>query len=83
MLSVQGIHDHLAKYTIIPESWRRKNYAYVFVECINSVVEKQFLNELHRSRFQTLIVDESTAFQGHNSFKIKIQIIVKHLYDIH
>jgi hypothetical protein len=77
MLSVQGIHDNLAKYTIIPESWSHKNCTYVFVECINSVVEKQLLNELHRSRFQMLIVNESTAFQGHNPFKIKIQIIVK------
>jgi hypothetical protein len=34
-LSVQDIHDHLAKYTTIPEGWRSKNYAFKFVECIN------------------------------------------------
>jgi hypothetical protein len=62
MLSVQNIHGHLAKYRTIPESWHHKNYAYDFVECINSVIEKQLLDELRKSRFHTLIVDESTAF---------------------
>jgi hypothetical protein len=27
MLSIQDIHDHVAKYTI-PESWRNKNYIF-------------------------------------------------------
>lgn len=27
MLSVQMIHDHLAKYITLPDSWRSKNYA--------------------------------------------------------
>uniref|UniRef100_H3A158 Uncharacterized protein n=1 Tax=Latimeria chalumnae TaxID=7897 RepID=H3A158_LATCH len=30
MLSVQEIHDYMAKYMSIPESWRRKNYAFEF-----------------------------------------------------
>jgi hypothetical protein len=38
MFSVQNIHDHLAKYTTIPESWRSKNHAFEFAECINSVI---------------------------------------------
>jgi hypothetical protein len=62
MLSIQNIHDQLAKYTAIPKSWSSKNYAFVFVECINSAIEKQLLNELHKSQFHMLIVDESTAF---------------------
>jgi hypothetical protein len=62
MLSVQDIHDHLAKCTTVPESWRSKNYAFEFVECMNSVIEKQLLDELCKSRFHTLIVDESAAF---------------------
>jgi hypothetical protein len=50
MLSIQDIHDHFAKYTTIPESWCCKNYAYDFVECIKSVIEKQqVLDELHTS----------------------------------
>jgi hypothetical protein len=31
ILSVQDIHDHLAKYTTIPESWHSNNYAFEFV----------------------------------------------------
>ncbi len=31
MLSVQQIHDHMAKYMSILESWRSKNYAFEFV----------------------------------------------------
>ncbi|CAF91361.1 unnamed protein product [Tetraodon nigroviridis] len=34
MLSVQQIHDHMAKYVSIPESWRSKNYAFEFVNFI-------------------------------------------------
>jgi hypothetical protein len=59
---LQDIHDHLGKYTTIPECWRSKNYTLDFVESINSVIENQLLNELRKSRFYTLIVDESTAF---------------------
>jgi hypothetical protein len=51
MLSVQDIHDHLVKYTTIPESWHSKNYAFEFVECINPVIEKQLLDELWKSLF--------------------------------
>jgi hypothetical protein len=40
MLSAQDIHDYLAKYTTIPDGWRSKNYAFVFVECINCVIEE-------------------------------------------
>ena len=60
MLSMQVIHEHMAKYVTIPESWRSKNYAYEFVECINSVVKKEFMNELRKSRFHSLTIDEST-----------------------
>jgi phage FluMu gp28-like protein len=31
MLSVQDIHDHLAKYTTVYVSWCSKNYAFEFV----------------------------------------------------
>jgi hypothetical protein len=61
-LSVQDIHDYLAKYSTIPKSWRSKNYAFEFVECINSVIEKQLLDEVHKFQFHMMIVDESTVF---------------------
>jgi hypothetical protein len=70
MLSLQDIHEQLAKYTTIPEIWRCKNYTSVFVECITSVIEKQLLDELHKSRFHTLIVDKSTAFYCSQYLKI-------------
>jgi hypothetical protein len=60
MLSVQEIHDHLAKYVKIPESWRSKNYAFEFVECIDAVVREAIMGEIRDSQFHTLIVDEST-----------------------
>ena len=60
MLSVQEIHDHLAKYVTIPESWRSKNYAFEFVECINAVVKETIMNDIRNSEFHTLIIDEST-----------------------
>jgi hypothetical protein len=40
MLSIQDIHDNLAKNTTIPESWCSKNHAFEFLKCINSVTEK-------------------------------------------
>ena len=60
MLSVQDIHDHVAKYVTILENWRSKNYAFEFVECIDFVVKSQFMSELRQSAFHTLIIDEST-----------------------
>jgi hypothetical protein len=53
-------HYHLAKYKAIPESWRSKNYAFEFVECIKSVIGK--ILWMLKSLFHTLIVDESIAF---------------------
>lgn len=60
MCSVQDIHNHVSKYTDIPESWRSKNYGFEFVECINAVIKKEYFDEFRKSRFHTLIVDEST-----------------------
>ena len=60
MLSAQQIHDHVAKYVTIPESWRSKNYAFEFVECINAIVTETVMKEIRESEFHTLIVDEST-----------------------
>lgn len=60
MLSVQDIHEHIAKYVKIPESWRSKNYAFEFVECISLVLRTQLMTELRKSAFHTLIIDEST-----------------------
>ena len=39
MLSVQQIHDHMAKYVSIPEGWRSKNYGFEFVNSINESAE--------------------------------------------
>lgn len=60
MLSVMDIHDHMAKYMKLPDSWRSKNYAFEFVECIDSVVKEICMQEIRESAFHTLIVDEST-----------------------
>jgi hypothetical protein len=71
ILSVQEIHDHLAKHTTISECWCSKNYAFEFVESINSVSEKQLLDKLCKSQFHTLILDESAAFFAHNIYRNK------------
>ncbi|KAK0044069.1 E3 SUMO-protein ligase [Biomphalaria pfeifferi] len=60
MLSVQDIHDHVGKYVKIPESWRSKNYAFEFSECVNSVVKTEMFTEIKNAAYHTLIVDEST-----------------------
>ncbi|KAK0062779.1 E3 SUMO-protein ligase [Biomphalaria pfeifferi] len=59
MLSVQDIHDH-GKYVKIPESWRSKNYAFEFSECVNSVVKTEMFTDIKNAAYHTLIVDEST-----------------------
>ena len=46
MLSVTDIHDHMAKYLKLPDSWRSKNYAFEFVECIDSVVKEICMQEI-------------------------------------
>lgn len=60
MLSVVDIHNHMAKYLALPEGWRSKNYAFEFVESIDSVVKDICMEEIRESAFHTLIVDEST-----------------------
>ncbi|XP_069068967.1 E3 SUMO-protein ligase KIAA1586-like [Pleurodeles waltl] len=60
MLSVQDIHDHVALYVKIPDSWRSKNYAFEFLEAINSVIRSDLMAELRSARYHTLIIDEST-----------------------
>jgi hypothetical protein len=60
MLSVQEIHEHMGKYVNLPNSWRSKNYAYKFLESINSVVQMDMMSEIASADFHTLTVDEST-----------------------
>nr|XP_033818665.1 E3 SUMO-protein ligase KIAA1586-like [Geotrypetes seraphini] len=60
MLSVQEFHNHMAKYVKIPDSWRSKNYAFEFLDCINAIVKRETFTEIRRSPFHTLIIDEST-----------------------
>ncbi|XP_069089935.1 E3 SUMO-protein ligase KIAA1586-like [Pleurodeles waltl] len=60
MLSVQDIHDHVALYVKIPDSWRSKNYAFDFLEAIDRVIRSDFMAELRSARYHTLIIDEST-----------------------
>ena len=60
VLAVQDIHDHMAKYTALPDNWRSKNYAFEFVDCIDSVVKDDIMSELRSVNFHTLTVDEST-----------------------
>lgn len=58
--SVQEINEHMSKYIALPESWRSKNYAFEFLESINSVIQHDMLREIASARFHTLVVDEST-----------------------
>ena len=60
MLSVQDIHERVAKYIEIPENWRSTNYAFEFVECISFVLKPELMIELRKSAFHSLIIDEST-----------------------
>lgn len=60
LLSVQEINNHMEKYVHIPESWRSKNYAFSFLEVVNSIVKNYIINEIKMAHFHTLIVDEST-----------------------
>ncbi|KAJ1104278.1 hypothetical protein NDU88_001690 [Pleurodeles waltl] len=60
MLSVQDIHDHVALYVKIPDSWRSMNHAFEFLEAINSMIRSDFMAELRSARYHTLIIDEST-----------------------
>jgi len=60
MLAVQEIHDYVENFVKIPASWRSKNYAFEFTECINGVIKNQILSEIRESPFHTLIIDEST-----------------------
>lgn len=41
----------MAKYIVIPESWRRKNYAFEFLEVINNAVEKDMIDEINSAEF--------------------------------
>ncbi|XP_069088049.1 E3 SUMO-protein ligase KIAA1586-like isoform X1 [Pleurodeles waltl] len=60
MLYVQDVHDHVALYVKIPDSWRSKNYAFEFLEAIKSMICSDFMAELRSALHHTLIIDEST-----------------------
>lgn len=60
MNSVQLIHKHMEKYTTVLDSWRGKNYAFVFVDCLAQVTTKHVVTAIQEAPFHTLIVDEST-----------------------
>lgn len=67
MLSVQQIHDHMAKYVSIPESWRSKNYAFEFVNSINEVVQNETMFSVKNAPWHTLIVDEHRHKSAQNA----------------
>ena len=67
MLSVQQIHDHMAKYVSIPEGWRSKNYAFEFVNSINEI------RNVKNAPWHTLIVDESTDITVHKMLVLYIK----------
>lgn len=73
MLSVQDIHNHMAKYLDLPDSWRSKNYAFEFVEAINAVVQSEIMNSVREARFHTLIADESTDITVHKMLVLYIK----------
>ncbi|KAL0161425.1 hypothetical protein M9458_045150, partial [Cirrhinus mrigala] len=73
MLSVQQIHDHMAKYVSIPESWRSKNYAFKFVNSINQIVQNETMCKVKNAPWHTLIVDESTDITVHKMLVLYIK----------
>lgn len=73
MLSVQQIHDHVAKYVSIPEHWRSKNYAFEFVKSINAIVQNESMCNIRNAPFHTLIVDESTDITVHKMLVLYIK----------
>ncbi|CAL9694135.1 unnamed protein product [Knipowitschia caucasica] len=73
MLSVQQIHDHMAKYVSIPENWRSKNYAFEFVNSINEIVQNETMCSVKNSPWHTLIVDESTDISVHKMLVLYIK----------
>ena len=50
----------MQKYVEVPDSWKSKNYAFEFLEIINSVVEHDIFKEIEAANFHTLTIDEST-----------------------
>ncbi|XP_078787812.1 zinc finger protein 862-like [Oryzias latipes] len=73
MLSVQQIHDHMAKYVSLPESWRSKNYAFEFVNSINQTVQNETMCKIKNAPWHTLIVDESTDITVHKMLVLYIK----------
>lgn len=73
MLSVTQIHDHMAKYVSIPESWRSKNYAFEFVNSINEIVQSETMCSVQSAPWHTLIVDESTDISVHKMLVLYIK----------
>ena len=73
MLSVQQIHDHMAKYVSIPESWRSKNYAFEFVNSINEIVQNETMCSVKNAPWHTLIVVESTDISVHKMLVLYIK----------
>ena len=78
--SIQEINHHMAKYITIPESWRSKNYAFEFIECINHVIHQQLLKEIINSNFHCLIIDESTDISVHKVLILYIKYRVELTY---
>lgn len=60
MNAVQDIHNNMAKYVSLPDTWHSKNYVLEFVDSTDSVVKDSIIGELHNAKFHTLTVDEST-----------------------
>lgn len=73
MNSVQEINSHVSKYVQIPESWRSKNYAFEFVECINQVIQNEDFDAIRKSQYHCLIIDESTDISVHKMLIIYIK----------
>lgn len=73
MLSVQEIHNHLAKYVSLPDSWRSKNCAFEFVESINAVVQAETMEDVRNANVHMLIVDESTDITEHKMLVLYIK----------
>lgn len=67
MMSAQQIHNHMAKYVTLPESWWSKNYSFEFVNSINERVENEMMCNVKNAPWYrpTLIVDESTDISVH------------------
>ena len=57
--SVEETNSFLSTFHDLPLSWRSKNYAFEFIDCINYILNRDLFEEIRRSSFQCIIIRAS------------------------